>query len=192
MMARVAAVVPHGKRLRARIAIASMWGECMNSEKLDKIKYALTLRASQIPDVREKMRSLCGCLPERATMREDFAACGHGNLLSFWERMVALLPDATALADAVWADYERHIEELKKQEPPLPTLGEMAANFGGAVLRDLKAGRPRRSPDQVEAILTICRECEHWRAEDQRCGKCGCWIRKKASWAQEHCKLGKW
>lgn len=160
----------------------------MDSEKLDRIKYALTLRASQIPEVREEMQSLCGCLPERATMREDFAACGHGNLLPFWERMIERFPDAAALADEVWADYEQHIAELKT----LPSLGEMAANFGGAVLRDLKAGRPRRSAEQVEAILTICRGCDHWRADDQRCGKCGCWIRKKASWTQEHCKLGKW
>ncbi|XHR27602.1 MAG: hypothetical protein ACFUZC_16880 [Chthoniobacteraceae bacterium] len=160
----------------------------MDSEKLDNIKYALTLRASQIPGVREEVYSLCGCLPERTSMREDFAACGHGNLLPFWERMVARFPDAASLADQVWADYEKHLAELKT----LPSLGEMAANFGGAVLRDLKAGRPRRSPEQVESILTICRECQYWRADDQRCGKCGCWIRKKASWAQEHCKLGKW
>ncbi len=160
----------------------------MESEKLDKIKYALTLRASQIPAVREEMRTLCGCLPEWATMREDFAACGHGNLLPFWERMVARFPDAAALADEVWTNYEKHLAELKA----LPDIGEMALNFAGAVARDLKAGRPRRSPEQVESILTICRGCKHWRNEDQRCGKCGCWIRKKASWAQEHCKLGKW
>ena len=165
----------------------------MDSKKLNKIKYALTLRASEIPEIRDEMLSLCGCIPERASMREDFAACGHGNLLPFWERMIAQFPDAAALADEVWADYEQHLADLKKQEQPsLPGVGEMAANFGGAVLRDLKAGRPRRSTEAVEAILTICRGCEHWRSDDQRCGKCGCWIRKKASWAQEHCKLGKW
>ena len=160
----------------------------MDSEKLDKIKYALTLRASEIPEVATEMQSLCGCLPERATLREDFAACGHGNLLPFWERMVARFPDAAALAEEVWADYEKHLADLKI----LPGLGEMALNFAGAVARDLKAGRPRRAPEEVESILTTCRGCEHWRADDQRCGKCGCWICKKASWAQEHCKLGKW
>ena len=160
----------------------------MDSEKLDKIKYALTLRAAQIPEVAVEMQSLCGCLPERATLREDFTACGHGNLLPFWERMVARFPDAAALAEEVWADYEKHLADLKI----LPGLGEMALNFAGAVARDLKAGRPRRAPEEVESILTTCRGCEHWRADDQRCGKCGCWICKKASWAQEHCKLGKW
>jgi len=121
-------------------------------------------------------------------MREDFKACGHGNLLPFWERMIEQFPDAAALADEVWADYEKHVADLNS----LPSFGEMAANFAGAVARDLKAGRPRRSAEQVDDILTICRGCEHWRADDQRCGKCGCWIRKKAWWAQEHCKVGKW
>ena len=160
----------------------------MDSDNLNKIKYALTLRASEIPEIRDEMLSLCGCIPERATMREDFAACGHGNLLSFWERMIAQFPDADALAGEVWADYEKHLADLNS----LPSIGQMALNFAGAVARDLKAGRPRRSPEEVESILTICRGCEHWRNDDQRCGKCGCWIRKKASWAQEHCKLGKW
>ena len=160
----------------------------MDSGKLDKIKYALTLRATEIPEIRDEMQTLCGCQPERATIREDFAACGHGNLLPFWERMIERYPDAAMLADAVWADYEKHLADLKT----LPSFGEMALNFTGAVARDLKAGRPRRSPEQVESILTICRGCEHWRTDEQRCGKCGCWIRKKASWAQEHCKLGKW
>jgi len=160
----------------------------MDSEKLNKIKYALTLRASQMPEVRMEMISLCGCLPERTTMREDFSACGHGNLLAFWERMVSEFPDAAALAGEVWVDYEKHLVDLKS----LPSVGQMALNFAGAVARDLKAGRSRRGPEQVESILTICRGCEHWRADDQRCGKCGCWIRKKASWSQEHCKLGKW
>ena len=160
----------------------------MDAEKLDKIKYALTLRASQIPEIREEMQTLCGCVPERASMREDFSACGHGNLLPFWERMIARFPDAAALAEEVLADYEKHLADLKA----LPSVGEMALNFAGAVARDLKAGRPRRAPEGVEFILTICRDCEHWRSDDQRCGKCGCWIRKKASWAEEHCKLGKW
>lgn len=165
----------------------------MNPERLDKIKYALTLRAAEVPQVHEELSALCGCSPQRSSMREDFEACGHSRLLPFWERMVATYSGAADLAKEVWANYEQHVAELKESEQPsLPGVGEMAANFAGALLRDLKAGRPRRTPEEVEAILVVCRGCEFWRSEDQRCGRCGCWVRKKASWAQEHCPIGKW
>jgi hypothetical protein len=165
----------------------------MDTERIEKIKYALTLRSAEVPEVLEELQAICGCVPQRSSMREDFEACGHYNLLPFWERMVAACPSAANLAREVWANYERHTAALKEgEDPSSPGVGEMAMNFAGALLRDLKAGRPRRTPDEVEAILSICQGCELWRSEENRCGQCGCWIRKKASWAQEHCPLGKW
>lgn len=66
----------------------------------------------------------------------------------------------------------------------------------------MKAGKPVRSPEAIEAIMAICRGCEQFEpTEDDTngCRKCGCrrkyWIgglRRKIEWATEECPLGKW
>jgi hypothetical protein len=95
----------------------------MDTDRLEKIKYALTLRAAEVPEALEELQTLCGCVPERSSMREDFEACGHPNLLPFWERMVAAYPSAANLAREVWANYERHTVALKEEEPSRPGVG---------------------------------------------------------------------
>jgi hypothetical protein len=165
----------------------------MNPEDIDKIKYALTLRAGDIPALADEVAALCGCVPSRENMRAHFAQCGHDNLLPLWVRLIEQYPEATILAKEVWKNYQRHIDNLNKADDPnLPPLTTMAANLAGAIARDLKAGRPRRTAEQVDAIIGICKSCEKWRPTDRRCSLCGCYMQHKAAWATEHCKLNKW
>ena len=75
-----------------------------------------------------------------------------------------------------------------------PGLVRRAVNFGTAVVKDVAAGRPRRAPEEIEAVLEICRGCPLFRNADESCShpSCGCPVRKKASWKMEKCPLGKW
>lgn len=84
-------------------------------------------------------------------------------------------------------------------DPPLPSLGTMAKNVVGAVIRDIKSGRKRRTELEAKAIRQICKgipgvapKCPSYRKSDKRCSECGCWIEEKSQWAAEHCPLGKW
>lgn len=77
-------------------------------------------------------------------------------------------------------------------EPPLPSLPRRAANFAGALARDVAAGRPRRTDEERAAILAICRGCMMFRPSDESCAQCGCAIPRKSALAREHCPRGLW
>lgn len=124
----------------------------MDSLKLDKIKYALTLRAIHVPPVLEEMQELCGCIPKRETMVSDFENCGHDDLLGFWEKMIQKYPEARLLADTVWEGYVQHREELKNPE--------------------------YRSPKQVGPELhPLCQVCDF--LGQGKCQELECWLAPK-------------
>lgn len=87
-------------------------------------------------------------------------------------------------------------------EPPLPPLARQAAGLAGAAARAIGAaivgGAIMADDATVAARLSICKACDHYRPSDDRCGKmdgCGCYVTGplgKASWATEHCPIGKW
>lgn len=72
--------------------------------------------------------------------------------------------------------------------------------YAQAVSAWIAAGRPERTQEQVESVLKICGECEHFttRYGLGRCLKCGCNVSKgpalvnKARMATESCPVGKW
>lgn len=81
----------------------------------------------------------------------------------------------------------------KPQAPPRPSLPVMAANYAAAQARDFIAGKPRRTEEELEHILEVCRSCtDHFRPSDQTCSLCGCPIADKSPLAREHCPIGKW
>jgi uncharacterized paraquat-inducible protein A len=84
------------------------------------------------------------------------------------------------------------LAKVTRGEPALPPLATQAANFAGAVVRDLKAGRPRRTEAEVEELMAICEACEFMRQSDRRCSKCGCRLKAKIPWGMEHCPVDKW
>lgn len=79
------------------------------------------------------------------------------------------------------------LKRAKNKRGPGPL--NRAANFIRAATRHVMHGLPVVSDEERERRLTICRACEWFIAETERCRKCGCRMRTKASWQQEHCPL---
>jgi hypothetical protein len=77
-----------------------------------------------------------------------------------------------------------------------PGLVQMAKNYGTAQVKDLAAGRPRRTELEILEIERICEsnECGLYNAQGGWCehGSCGCKISKKAPLALEVCPMGLW
>ena len=85
----------------------------------------------------------------------------------------------------------------KREHIAPPTVLEMAANFGTAMLRWIGAGFPVVEQEQFDARLCGCRGCDLWdesaRAGLGKCNHptCGC-SNVKLWLATEKCPLGKW
>jgi hypothetical protein len=100
------------------------------------------------------------------------------------------LPQATELRQL--------FHEAAQREAPLPSLLERAQNLAGAAGRVIKAV-VEGQPIEIEEVLyqerlARCRSCpsQQYRASDQTCAECGCYIRAKAALATEFCRLGYW
>ena len=79
-------------------------------------------------------------------------------------------------------------------------LGKRVYRWGVAVWEWAKAGFPRRTDEEVDRFLAICREpCDRYDEEKGRCKTCGCNVNRKRvalvnkiRMATEHCPAGKW
>ena len=84
--------------------------------------------------------------------------------------------------------------------PPLPGLGQQLKNATTAAFRlarqTLQGKAALAAPEVVAARLALCRSCPEYRAQDQRCARCGCRLAgaviSKTRLATEACPLGKW
>lgn len=74
--------------------------------------------------------------------------------------------------------------------PRPPSLMRQAVTFGNAVVRHIRGGMRRVSPEAEARRKAICRECD--RLSAGRCLECGCVIAIKTGWPGESCPLGKW
>lgn len=81
---------------------------------------------------------------------------------------------------------------------PLPGPARLATNAAQAVVRNLAhlatGGPLRASEAAVTARREICRACELYRADQDRCAhaSCGCFLKAKAWLHAERCPVGKW
>ena len=84
--------------------------------------------------------------------------------------------------------------------PTPPGLARRALSYAEAVARWMSAGRPERSPDEIERLFQAhCQSCGWYDTTRQICRGCGCrtvttgWsIRNKLAMATEHCPRGLW
>ncbi len=88
--------------------------------------------------------------------------------------------------------FGRYSSRGCNEEPALPSLLTRAANLTQAVARDVAAGMPRRTGEEIAAIMAACRACQFWRESDGSCAQCGCPLKRKAPMAMENCPIGKW
>ena len=66
-----------------------------------------------------------------------------------------------------------------------------AANFTKAVTKHAFNGFTKTPSMVYRSRLDICNSCE-FLIDNKECGKCGCPVAEKASWASEACPIGKW
>jgi len=84
--------------------------------------------------------------------------------------------------------------------PDFPSLFDMAKAWAAAVQEWRASGKPTRSDEDVEKILTkYCHTCDWYDSEKRRCKGCGCKVTNgsvavlnKARMATAHCPKGYW
>lgn len=81
---------------------------------------------------------------------------------------------------------------FNKDQKKLPPLKRMAKTFLDSSYKQLRAGNPQRTDEEIARIKDICMECPHLIKEKMRCSKCGCFVDVKARWQTAHCPEGKW
>jgi hypothetical protein len=88
----------------------------------------------------------------------------------------------------------RQLQGYKDNSPPSKL--QMAKNLGNSIVRNIKsvaAGNPLKISDEESSIrLEICKSCEFFNANAQRCNKCGCNMAVKTYLKAEKCPVGKW
>jgi hypothetical protein len=81
-------------------------------------------------------------------------------------------------------------------EPELPGALRMAANAAASAagaLAGAATGAGVLNPQwKVSLRMSVCRSCDRFRASDERCAECGCFLALKTHLSNEHCPLGKW
>jgi hypothetical protein len=95
------------------------------------------------------------------------------------------------------AEFEREAPEEATNYPP---LSMQAWFYKEALIRWNKAGRPKRSDEEVKAILDgHCKTCSWFDPEKSRCKGCGCTVSEgsiaifnKIRMGSEHCPQEKW
>lgn len=100
-------------------------------------------------------------------------------------------------------EFQKRLNEQKSIQKPafakpasLPTSSQMARNLIQSLGRNIKsvaAGNGLRlTSEEANKRLSICNSCQFYIANQQRCGKCGCYMAVKTYLKAERCPIGKW
>lgn len=87
--------------------------------------------------------------------------------------------------------YEKGTSPLLA-EMPLPSPSRMAGNFIGSLIDHAKGGMEALSETDKASRLAICSACPAYRASDDRCAECGCFLSLKAGWKASKCPRNLW
>lgn len=68
----------------------------------------------------------------------------------------------------------------------------LAKNFGNAIINHASDGFKKVTNEEFENRLNICKGCDQFDANEERCKNCGCFLKYKAAWNSEKCPLSKW
>lgn len=74
----------------------------------------------------------------------------------------------------------------------LPSKIQMAKNLASATKDHAKAGFAQAQDELQAERLEICKGCEFYIPAQDRCGKCGCYLKSKSAWKSSKCPIGKW
>lgn len=93
---------------------------------------------------------------------------------------------------------QQKIKELASSNKKLdmPTAPQLVKNLGNSVVNNIKsvmAGNSLNiSDEEKEKRLSICKGCEFFSQVDDRCSRCGCYLKVKTYLKAERCPIGKW
>lgn len=78
------------------------------------------------------------------------------------------------------------------REPP--TIAELIATYRRERKAWIDAGKPLRTPAQIQECEAICNSCpaQFFTLGKERCRDCGCFLNVARQWATKHCPRGKW
>jgi hypothetical protein len=68
----------------------------------------------------------------------------------------------------------------------------LATKFGKAAFGHAKDGFKKVDEETFKNRMDICKKCEYYNAESDKCNNCGCFLKIKASWNSEKCPIDKW
>lgn len=135
-----------------------------------------------------------GCCRLGVFLNPSNAVCKDCLQRKLYEKRAGKAPPHSKENPYVVENIERPTSKTlaNKPEPPLPSVGTMAKNVITAGIKAVSAGAPQRPKEEQDSILEICKQCEFWRVSDNRCSKCGCFLKLKVKLATEHCPVERW
>lgn len=74
----------------------------------------------------------------------------------------------------------------------LPSKIQMAKNYASALSAHARSGFQHATTEEQKARLEICKSCEFYILDQDRCAKCGCPLKSKSAWKSSSCPIGKW
>jgi hypothetical protein len=89
-------------------------------------------------------------------------------------------------------DQMLYFEDEQQAKHAFPSLFQQTKSFTGSAIKQIIAGHPKRTEDEMKRIQEICNDCEFFVQDKKRCKKCGCYMNVKQRWKTSHCKIGKW
>jgi len=89
-------------------------------------------------------------------------------------------------------DQMLYFEDEQQAKHAFPSLFQQTKSFTSSAIKQITAGHPKRTEDEIKRIQEICNDCEFFVQDKKRCKKCGCYMNVKQRWKTSHCKIGKW
>lgn len=74
----------------------------------------------------------------------------------------------------------------------LPGFFETAKNFTKSAAEHIADGMKNTEKTLQEKRMDVCRRCEFFIKETERCSKCGCYLQLKTKWNSAKCPIKKW
>jgi hypothetical protein len=93
-------------------------------------------------------------------------------------------------------NQQAKIRELSLSNKPMPSIGQQMKNVGNSIVKTVQsvaAGNPLNISDiEKDKRLSVCKTCEWYNVSQERCSKCGCFLKVKTYLKAERCPIGKW
>lgn len=115
----------------------------------------------------------------------------HQGYFNMWEQCRGPNQNPNDCKPKAQEEHEKELEAKQEDQTKLPSTMTMAKNFVSSAAKHMASGFNNVTKEERDRRLAICAECPHI-VNNTRCGKCGCVLKTKATWATSSCPIGKW